>query len=268
MPKKAGLIAEERRLKILEALGVRRTLTVKELAEMFGVSEDTVRQDLRVLEKQGLLRRIYGGASRVKTSNVEIPVGLREITNREVKEAIGKEAAKIIEDGDSVIFDASTTALQVARNIDPTRRVTILTSSLDICVSLARQPNFNIIATGGTLHPLSFSFVGPQAENAVRNYYADKLFLGARAVLVDEGYLADVFELEAHLKKVMVASAQEVILVAESRKFQEVAFFKICELTRVNRIFTDENLDTALVRKIEDLGIRVTLVRVKSCGPS
>jgi len=167
-----------------------------------------------------------------------------------------------------VIFDASTTALQVARNIDPARRVTILTSSLDICVSLARQPNFNIIATGGTLHPLSFSFVGPQAENAVRNYYADKLFLGARAILVDEGYLADVFELEAHLKKVMVASAQEVILVAESRKFREVAFFKICELTRVNRIFTDENLDATLVRKLEDLGIRVTLVRVGSCSSS
>ncbi|MEN3203731.1 MAG: DeoR/GlpR family DNA-binding transcription regulator [Atribacterota bacterium] len=264
MPRKAGLIAEERRLKILEALRVRQTLTVKELANMFTVSEDTVRQDLRALEKQGLLRRIYGGASRVKTSNVEIPVELREITNREVKEAIGREAAKIIEDGDSVIFDASTTALQVARNIDPAKRVTILTSSLDICVSLARQPNFNIIATGGTLHPLSFSFVGPQAENAVRNYYADKLFLGARAILVDEGYLADVFELEAHLKKVMVTSAQEVILVAESRKFQEVAFFKICEITKLSQIFTDDGLDATIVQKLEDLGVRVTLVPVKS----
>lgn len=263
MSKRARLIAEERRLKILEALGTRRTLTVKELTEMFEISEDTVRQDLRLLEKQGLIRRIYGGASRVKTSNIEIPVELREITNREVKEAIGKAAAAIVEDGDSVIFDASTTALQVARNIDPEKRVTILTSSLDICVSLARQPNFNIIATGGTLHSPSFSFVGPQAESAVRNYYADKLFLGARAVLVNGGYLADVFELEACLKRVMVSSAQEVVLVTESRKFQEVAFFKICELQRIQRIFTDDGLDPAVAGELEDLGIRVTMVKVK-----
>jgi DeoR/GlpR family transcriptional regulator of sugar metabolism len=260
LKRRSGLIAEERRLKILESLNTRRTLTVKELAQTFGVSEDTIRQDLKLLEKQGLLRRIYGGASRVKTSSVEIPLSLREVTNREIKEAIGREAAKIIEDGDSVIFDASTTALQVARNMDPDKKVTILTSSLDICISLASNPNFNIIATGGTLHPPSFSFVGPQAEEAVRNYYADKIFLGARAILVNEGYLADVFELEANLKKVMVNSACEVILVAESKKFQEVAFFKICELRKVTRIFTDEYLDSTLAKKLEDMGIQVVKV--------
>lgn len=108
MPRSTKLIAEERRLKILEALGARRTLTVRELTKMFEVSEDTIRQDLRLLEKQELLCRIYGRVSQVKTGNVEIPVELREITNREVKEAIGKAAVAVVEDVDWVILDAST----------------------------------------------------------------------------------------------------------------------------------------------------------------
>ena len=169
------MISEERRLKILEVLDEKRTVTVKELSGIFGVSEDTIRQDLKTLEEQRLLRRIYGGATRIKRGVVELPFTLREITNRETKELIGKKAAKLIEDGDSVVFDASTTALQVARNISPGLQITILTSSLDICINLAQNRNLNIISTGGTLHPPSLSFVGPQAENAVRNYHADKL---------------------------------------------------------------------------------------------
>ncbi|MEN3188052.1 MAG: DeoR/GlpR family DNA-binding transcription regulator, partial [Atribacterota bacterium] len=190
------MIAEERRLKILEILEEKKTVSVKELKEIFGVSEDTVRQDLKTLDEQKLLRRIYGGAVRIKKGSTEIPFSLRGVTNRDIKEAIGKEGAKLIEDGDCLIFDASTTALQVARNIDPTIRVTILTTSLDICISLARNQNVSVIATGGTLHPLSMSFIGPQAEAAIQNYLADCLFLGVKAISLSQKAIADVFELE------------------------------------------------------------------------
>lgn len=258
-PGKSGMISEERRLKILEVLDEKRTVTVKELSGIFGVSEDTIRQDLKTLEEQRLLRRIYGGATRIKRGVVELPFTLREITNRETKELIGKKAAKLIEDGDSVVFDASTTALQVARNISPGLQITILTSSLDICINLAQNRNFNIISTGGTLHPPSFSFVGPQAENAVRNYHADKVFIGTKAISVDKGYIADAFELEAHLKKVMIESAQEVILVAESRKFEEVAFFRVCKLDCISKIVTDGNINEETLMALRDLGVEVLI---------
>ena len=107
----------------------------------------------------------------------------------------------------------------------------------------------------------------PQAEKAARNCYADKIFLGVRAILVDESYLADVFELEANLKKVTVNSAYEVILVAESWKLQEVAFFKICESRKVAGIFTDDRPDPLLASKFEDVGIQVTKVRVDNFSP-
>lgn len=110
--------------------------------------------------------------------------------------------------------------------------------------------------------PALFSFVRTQTQNAIRSYYADKVFLGAKAVLVQEGYLADVFELEVHLKRVMIDPAQEVVLVTESRKFREVAFFKICELQRVQRIFTDEHLDLSIVTQLENIGIQVVRVPV------
>ena len=257
------VIAEERRLKILEILEARKTVSVKELKETFGVSEDTIRQDLKILDEQKLLRRIYGGAVRVKKGSVEIPFSLREITNREVKEAIGKEGARLIEDGDSLIFDASTTALQVACNIDPAKRVTILTTSLDICISLANNPNVSVIATGGTLHPLSMSFVGPQAEGAIQNYLADCLFLGAKAISLEQKAIADAFELEAHLKKVMIRSARKVIVVAESRKFEEQAFFKVADLNAVHVIVTDQHVNPQIVNILEEMGIEVRIAHVK-----
>lgn len=251
------MIAEERRLKILGILEEKKTVSVKELKEIFGVSEDTIRQDLKILDDQKLLRRTYGGAVRVKKGSVEIPFSLREITNREIKDAIGKEASKLIEDGDSLIFDASTTALQVARNIDPAKRVTILTTSLDICISLAHNPNVNVIATGGTLHPLSMSFVGPQAEGAIQNYLADCLFLGVKAISLEQKAIADAFELEAHLKKVMIRSARKVIVVAESRKFEDQAFFKVADLSAVHVIVTDNNIPLQTKRNLEEMGIVV-----------
>ncbi|MGQ9746921.1 MAG: DeoR/GlpR family DNA-binding transcription regulator [Candidatus Caldatribacteriaceae bacterium] len=251
------MIAEERRLKILSILEEKKTVSVKELKKIFGVSEDTIRQDLKTLDDQKLLRRIYGGAVRVKKGSVEIPFSLREITNREIKDAIGKEASKLIEDGDSLIFDASTTALQVARNIDPAKRVTILTTSLDICISLAHNSNINVIATGGTLHPLSMSFVGPQAEGAIQNYLADCLFLGVKAISLEQKAIADAFELEAHLKKVMIRSARKVIVVAESRKFEDQAFFKVADLSAVHVIVTDNNISLQAKRNLEEMGIVV-----------
>lgn len=251
------MIAEERRLKILGILEEKKTISVKELKEIFGVSKDTIRQDLKILDDQKLLRRIYGGAVRVKKGSVEIPFSLREITNQEIKEAIGKEASKLIEDGDSLIFDASTTALQVARNIDPAKRVTILTTSLDICISLAHNPNVNVIATGGTLHPLSMSFVGPQAEGAIQNYLADCLFLGVKAISLEQKAIADAFELEAHLKNVMIRSARKVIVVAESRKFEDQAFFKVANLSAVHIIVTDNNIPLQTKRNLEEMGIVV-----------
>ncbi|MGC8777741.1 MAG: DeoR/GlpR family DNA-binding transcription regulator [Candidatus Caldatribacteriaceae bacterium] len=257
------MIAEERRLKILGILEEKKTVSVKELKEIFQVSEDTIRQDLKILDEQKLLRRIYGGAVRVKKGSVEIPFSLREITNPEIKEAIGKEGAKLIEDGDSLIFDASTTALQVARNIDPANRVTILTTSLDICISLAHNPNVSVIATGGTLHPLSMSFVGPQAEGAIQNYLADCLFLGAKAISLEQKAIADAFELEAHLKRVMIRSARKVIVVAESRKFEDQAFFKVADLSEIDIIVTDSHINPHIRQTLEEMGIEVRTAPVK-----
>ncbi|WP_369018609.1 DeoR/GlpR family DNA-binding transcription regulator [Thermatribacter velox] len=255
------MIVEERRLKILGVLEEKKTVSVKELVKLFGVSEDTIRQDLRVLDRQRLLRRTYGGAVRIGKSSAEIPFSLREISNRKVKELIGREAVKLIEEGDSIIFDASTTSLQVARSIDPAKRVTILTTSLDICISLAHNPNFNIISTGGTLHAPSFSFVGPQAESAIRNYFADCLFLGAKAISLEQMAIADVFELEAHLKKTMIQSTRKVVLVAESSKLKEQAFFKIADLSAIHILVTDGDVDKEAVEKLEELGVEVRIAR-------
>ncbi len=107
------------------------------------------------------------------------------------------------------------------------------------------------------------SFVGPQAEAAIQNYLADCLFLGAKAISMTQKAIADAFELEAHLKKVMIRSARKVIVVAESRKFQDQAFFKVADLSAIHVIVTDSGIDSQTMKTLEEMGIEVRIAHAK-----
>ena len=145
------MLAIERRRKIISLLEERNSVLVPELSKIFKVTEETVRRDLEKLEGEGFLKRTYGGAVINDSINAELPLKIREVTNIEGKRAIGIKVAEYIKDGDTIMVDSSTTALQVAERIKDKRKITVITNSVKVVSELSSARDCKVISTGGTL---------------------------------------------------------------------------------------------------------------------
>ncbi len=243
---------------ILDRLDKNGSIQVGELVDMFDVSEMTIRRDLDMLERKGLLRRVHGGAVCNRGRSYEPPFLSRAASRQEHKQRIGEAAAKLIHNGDSVMFDVGTTTLEVARAITKNQNLTVLTSSFQIAALLAEQPEIRLILTGGILRPDELSMVGHLAERSVRDFYVDKLFLGAAGIDLDAGITE--FNLEDTLvKQAMLDQAKEIILVVDAHKFGKVAFTAIAPITDVHHIVTDNELPAEIAQQIEQINIELTL---------
>jgi len=235
------MLAVERRKKIMDILYENQSVTVPELSRLFNITEETVRRDLAKLEKEGLLRRTYGGAVISEGLHLELPISIREVTNKENKELIAQVAANLVEDGDTIIMDSSTTVLQMVKYLKNKKHLTIITNGLKIVTELAPYENISVISTGGMLRNSSLSFVGHSAERALSNYNADIFFMSCKGVSRDK-FITESNEFEAELKKIMIKSAQRIVLLADRTKLDKVSFATICSLNDIDVFVTDEHL--------------------------
>lgn len=252
------MISEERHQVILNLLDEHGSVTVNELVARFSVSEMTVRRDLDALERKALLRRVHGGAVSARGRSYEPPFLNRGAVHRAEKERIGQVAASLVTNGDSITLDVGTTTLEVARHLADKRNLTIVTPSFHIASLLAEQPGIRLILTGGILRPGELSLIGNLAERAFQDFYVDKLFLGIGGIDFEAGL--SEFNLEdALVKKAMLRSAKEVIVVADAGKFGQVAFAAVAPLDAVDRIVTDESLDPAILARLQAQNIDVIL---------
>ncbi len=252
------MLQSERQQIILELLSEKGAVTVGDLVERFNVSEMTIRRDLFLLERKRLLRRVRGGAVSDRGRAYEPPYLMRSDERREEKERIGRAAANLVQNGDSVTLDVGTTTLEVARALVNKHDLTVITPSFRIASLLADSPGMRIILTGGILRPGELSLVGHLAERVFKDFFVDKLFLGAGAVDF-EGGLTEFNLEDALVKQAMLKSAKEVILVVDSSKFNKLAFTAIAPLQVVDRLVTDSGLDRASVTRLEEMGIEVIL---------
>ncbi len=253
------MLSVERHQAILDLLESKDSLQVTELVEMFDVSEMTIRRDLDVLERKGLLRRVHGGAVSNRGRSYEPTFLLRSADRIEEKKRIGQAAADLIQSGDSVMLDVGTTTLEIARHLYDRHNLTIITPCFQIAANLVEHPGIRLVLTGGILRPGELSLVGHLAERAIQDFYVDKLFMGAGGVDLEAGFTE--FNLEDTLvKKAMLRSAKEITVVVDSSKFGQVAFTAIAPLRAANRIITDSNLHQQMVEKILDNGVEVILV--------
>lgn len=248
----------ERRSQIARMLQQHGTVRVAMLSEIFDVTEETIRRDLEELEKEGILKRTYGGAISRRGTGIELPFAAREEKNRDEKVKIARAAAELLEDGDTIILDASTTALFVARQLPAAPRLTVVTNSVRVVLELAAHPNVTVIGLGGQLRERSLSFVGPQAERALAAYHVDKAFLSCKGLTPTEG-MTDSNELEVELKKRMVEAAAAVIAIVDSSKLGYVAFARICPLEQIARIITDDGAEPSMVERLSEHGTPVTV---------
>ena len=246
----------ERLSEILERLSDGGSVAVTDLSRDLGASTATVRRDLRLLEEQHLLARTHGGA--VAHGVVyELPLRYKGARNLDQKRRIATVAAATVADGSAIGLTGGTTTTEVARAL-ATRRVTIVTSALNIASELAVRPNLKLVVTGGVARPESYELVGPLAERTLAELNLDVVFVGVDGIDV-EGGLSTHHDIEAHTNRVLIDRAQRAVVVADASKIARVAFARICGIDRMHELITDAGADPAAVRALEEAGLRVTL---------
>ena len=252
------MFTEERRQKIKDLLRGQNRLTVKELTNLFEVSNVTIRRDFNELEKQGLLRRTYGGAIIPESTIAEPSVLERQIKYLEEKRKIGELAAQLIKDGESIMIDGGTTTLQVAKSIKLKKNLVAVTNALNVAMELQGSDKIETILIGGTLRKKTLVLAGPLSEENLDRFQTDKVILGISALSIEKG-LFTVNPLEAKVKKTMISSGGELIVVADSSKIGKVAFVFIASVGDISKLITDNKISSADIKAFEDQGVEVLI---------
>ncbi|HEY0899770.1 MAG TPA: DeoR/GlpR family DNA-binding transcription regulator [Sphingobacteriaceae bacterium] len=232
---------------------------VVDLCKELDVSSVTIRKDLKLLEDKGLLFRTHGGATLNNPYTADRPVNEKEKLQSAEKIKIGEVAATLIQPNDSIIIASGTTVLALAKNIQAKESLTVITSALNVALELMRHPNIEILQLGGLIRKSSSSVMGPYAENALSDFFCSKLFLGVDGIDLEFG-LTTTSVMEAHLNRQMIAVSQKTIVLADSTKFGKRGFGKICKIEEIDHIITDSGISSHLVKTIESMGIKVTII--------
>jgi DeoR/GlpR family transcriptional regulator of sugar metabolism len=251
------MFARERQQQIHRLVEEQGRALVTELAEHFDVSEQTVRKDLLALEQDGRVVRTHGGAIAVDRGRPELGFDVRRRIEAQAKAGIGVAAAALVEDGETIAFDASTTALEVARQLRQRgrwRSLTVITNGLRIAEELAGQDGITILVPGGTMRWEALSVVGPWGDGFFRRINIARAFLGAAGFTIQAG-LTDATEEEAQIKRAMVASSMEVTAIVDHSKWGRAALATFCRTDRLARVVTDAPAAPEMVTALAASGI-------------
>ncbi|MBV1776826.1 DeoR family transcriptional regulator [Burkholderiaceae bacterium DAT-1] len=249
----------QRREIILNHLIEHGSVEVSDLVARFNVSAVTIRNDLAALEEKGLITRAYGGAYFNRAAMVEQSVAQRDAINHPVKARIGAEAARLVGENETIIIDAGSTTLQLAKHLKNKSGVTVMTNGLNVAAELADAEGVEVMITGGNLRKKSMSFQGPQAEASFDHYRFNKLFLGVDGLDINYGITTHNAD-EAMLNRRMAEVSGEIIAITDSSKVGKICLHKIVGLDRISMLITDDGLDPQLLKAMNDMGLKVVMV--------
>lgn len=230
---------EDRQTKILEVLREQNFIDLRTLTERFAVSVATARRDLVELEEAGLLRRTHGGAVSISQVAQDKTNEARSVWNQAEKAAIASVVSGMIVDGDTVLLDAGTTALEVARKLVGRHSLTLISNGLDIIAELTRDAGQNIYSVGGEYTETNRAFWGPLAEQFIRQFNVDKLILNAASIDVDRGLVCTVSPVNASVARAMIEVSRRVIVVADHSKFTKSSLSVVAKIDDLGVIVTD-----------------------------
>jgi DeoR family transcriptional regulator of aga operon len=257
----ARLMTEERRRQIVELVGRQKRATVHELVERFNVSAVTIRADLDALAEVSAVVRSHGGALAPLEGDRDVPVDVKETLRRAEKARIGRAAAQLVRENETIILDSGTTTAEVARHLKllNLKSLTVITNALNIAMQLANVPQVRVIMLGGMLRPLSYSLVGPHAEQALQGLNAERLFLGVDGFDAELGPTTpDV--LEAQLNALMIRVSRETTIVADSTKFSRRSLSLIAKVDAIHRVITDDGVARETVSALRARSVDVMVV--------
>ncbi|XBS69045.1 transcriptional repressor AgaR [Acerihabitans sp. KWT182] len=244
----------KRREHIIDRLCLEGSVSVEELSVHFGVSTVTIRNDLRYLEQKGCALRSYGGAMLNTQFAFDRPLHDKGRLNRDVKSRIAAKAAGFVKDGDAIILDSGSTTTQIVPHLKGRRDLKVMTNALNIAYELAGFDKTEIMVLGGSVHQNSYSLYGPAAEQQLRQYRFDTLFLGVDGFDLEAGITTPHLG-EAHLNRVMCEVAHEIIAVTDASKFGRKSFCMIREAGKIHRLITDGRIPDHYKRALTDLGV-------------
>lgn len=251
------MFAEERKREILKLLQVQGKVKTLALAERFEVSEPTIRRDINEMDEQGLLIRTHGGAIALEPAEQEPSFVEKSDRFLKEKEQIGRIAAAMIHDGDTVVMDTGTTTLMIARHMQA-ENVTVVTNSLDIAYELEHKPNIEILITGGIIRWNTRAMIGPVADAALERFRVDMAFIGANAVSLENGITTPNIG-EADIKRKMMQVAKKTFVVLDHTKFDKTTFSRIADLNEISGIITDPGVSEETVRRYEQADVSIIL---------
>lgn len=257
-PRRCSMFPAERRRQIALQINEQGYVSIASLCDQFHVSEMTIHRDLYALEELGQIKKTRGGA--VSQNDLQVPISYRAraAIHEEDKDRIGKMAAGLIHDGETVYLDASTTSMYIAKNLGKYERLTVYTHGHMISATLAEKQGVDVYSTGGMLSKDTMAFVGSYAERAIGALRPDKCFIGAAGISLEEGVL-DPYYPEASMKRVIANASREVILVAVSDKFDKIAPHVSVPVEMLDVIITDGSITEKYMEELAKRGIRYLL---------
>lgn len=250
------MYAEERQQVILERARTRGRVDVTALADEFSVTSETIRRDLTVLERHGVLRRVHGGAIPVERLGLEPALATREAVMTEEKTRIAKAAVTELPNEGSILLDAGTTTARLADELPTDRELTVVTHSVNIALNLTARPNLTIMLVGGRLRSRTLATVDAWALQALQSTFVDVAFIATNGISPERG-LTTPDTAEAMIKSAAVASARRCVLLADHTKVGNDYFARFAELRDIDTFITDTAVDAEIAAEIASAGPRV-----------
>jgi ribose transport system substrate-binding protein len=252
------MTAFERRQRIRDLLRDQPGIKVTDLAQRLSVSEGTIRNDLSALEREGVLRRVRGGAVlRQRHRFVSPSFAARVQVNAGAKEWIARRAADMVKDGDSILMDASTTVFAMVPHLEDLRDLTVVTNGIEIALALARYGH-SVILVGGMVHADGASVIGHLGEKILRDLHIKTAFASCSGFSVDVG-LTEIDIQEEQVKRQMIQSAEQVVALIDSSKFGKVDLTSFASLDQITHILTDSRLDPQFIDQLRQTHVVLTI---------
>jgi DeoR/GlpR family transcriptional regulator of sugar metabolism len=254
-----NLFPTERLREILQSIEQRQRISIDEICAQFSISQATARRDLETLVSLGKIERVRGGAIAMQQSPPEEPLLQREVEQADEKERIGRAAAELIQNGESIFLGSGTTVFEIARRLYRHRDLSVFTNSISIMNVLVDVPQITLVCLGGMVRASERSLIGHFTEQALAEIQVDKVFVSARAVSIERGLTNDYLP-ETITDRAILKAGREVILVADHTKFGRVSTVHLAPIARISTIVTDGGTSQELIRKFTELNIRTLVV--------
>jgi DeoR family transcriptional regulator, aga operon transcriptional repressor len=246
----------ERQKQILSLLIRQGRLSVAEIVEQFSISEATARRDLESLAARGKAQRVHGGAITAEQAPPELPILDREKEQTDEKARIGRAAAGLVADKETLFLGSGTTVLEVARNLRDRKQLTVITNSLPVLNALAGLKEITVISLGGMLRESELSFIGHITEQALSEVRVDKVFMGTRGVSLEHGLTNDYLQ-ETLTDRAILKIGREVVIVADYSKVNRVSTVLLAPLDTMSTFVTDEKADKKFLQAMKKQGINI-----------